>query len=166
MNKLTRITCLATVALTGLADFAAAQGNTNGPVNEQGRRHGFRAHRMMKALEQVGVTDQQKQQIKTIMRESRPTMQPLVQQLRTERKALREAIQASPVNEGAIRAASTRVAQVEADLAVARAHVQDRVRGVLTPDQAAKLKQMQADWQAKREQRMKEGAQGPENSGT
>lgn len=156
MNKLTRITCAAAIALTGMTGFAAAQGNPDGPGKGPGFRHGFRAHRLMKAFEQVGVTDQQKEQIKAIMRESRPTMQPLVQQLHTERMALRDAIQTSPVNEGAIRAASARVAQIQADLAVARAHAQDRIRAVLTPDQVAKLKQMRAEWQAKREQWIKE----------
>lgn len=154
MNKITRITCVAASALIALSGIAAAQGNPNGPGNEQGRRHGFRAHRMMKALEQVGVTDQQKEQIKSIMRESRPTVQPLVQQLRTERKALRDAIQSSPVNEAAIRAAAGRVAQIQADLAVARAHIAERVRTVLTPEQVAKLKDMQAKWDARREEWM------------
>jgi len=44
------------------------------------------------------------------------------------------------VNETAIRTQANRVAQLEADLAVKRDRIADRIRTVLTPDQITKLK--------------------------
>lgn len=149
MKKL-NLLVIAAVTLAGAATTIVAAEN-GGP--ERHHRH----HRMMQRLEEVGVTDAQKEQIRSIMRESRPTMRPLVKQMIQERRALRDAIHATPVNEAAIRAQAARVAQVQADLAVRRAHVSDKVRAVLTPEQAAKLKEMSAKHDAKVDSFMNRG---------
>ena len=100
------------------------------------------------------MNDSQKEQIRNILRESRPTAQPLVKQLVQERKGLRDLVQSSPVNEPAIRAQAARVAQIQADLAVQRAHVADRVNALLTPDQVAKLKELRAERDTRRQEWM------------
>jgi protein CpxP len=110
--------------------------------------------RMMHALKEVGVTDAQKEQIRGIMREQRPQLQPLRKQMVQERRALRDVVQTSPLNESAIRTQAARVAQVQADLAVQRAQVASRVRAVLTPEQQAKLKEMQAQRDTKIDERL------------
>ena len=63
----------------------------------------------------------------------------------TARQALNEAITADTVDESLIRQRSTDVAAVEADVAVARAHAHAEVMQVLTADQKAQLKTMQAE---------------------
>ena len=153
MKKLVLISCSAAVALMTAVGIARAV-DTNTSDNG-GRRHRF-GHRMgmMRALKEVGVTDTQKEQIRGIMRQQRPQMQPLRKQMVQERRALRNATQTSPVNESAIRTQAARVAQVHADLAVQRAHMADRVRAVLTPEQQAKLKEIQAQRDAKMDERL------------
>lgn len=101
---------------------------------------------MLERLAELGLTDEQKAQAKEILRQHQPTIQPLVKQSITERRALREVIRAEPVNETAIRAQSAKVAAIEADLAVARAHVVKDLRAVLTDEQIDKLKDMQAEF--------------------
>ena len=62
---------------------------------------------------------------------------------------MRDAIRAEPFDETAIRAQAAKVASLEADLAVQRAHVAHDIRAVLTPEQLQKLKDMQINVDAR-----------------
>ena len=116
-------------------------------TNEMGFANGrFRFARMMA---QAGVTSQQKAAVKTILRNYQPTLEPLVKEVVTERRALRDTIRAETIDETAIRAQAAKVASLEADLAVERAHVAHDIRAVLTPEQIQKLKDMQLDADAR-----------------
>jgi periplasmic protein CpxP/Spy len=116
-------------------------------TNELGFATGKGRFRMK--LAQLGVTADQKAQVKTILRKYQPTAQPLIQQVVTERRALRDTIRAETIDEAAIRAQAAKVASLEADLAVERAHVAHEIRAVLTPAQIQKLKDMQIDADAR-----------------
>jgi len=105
--------------------------------------------RFAKALAQAGVTADQRTQIKLILRKYQPTVGPMIQQIVTQRRTLRDTIRAENIDETAIRAQAAKVASLEADLAVQRAHVAHDIRGVLTPDQIQKLKDMQANADAR-----------------
>lgn len=105
-----------------------------------------------KMASELGLSIQQKQEVKEIFSKNRPQAEPLMKLLKTERRALRELIQADVIDEAAIRAQSSKVAAVEADLAVQRAHVAQQVRAILTPEQVQKFKAIQA----KRNSRMDE----------
>jgi len=102
-----------------------------------------------KQLARLGVTGDQKAQVKAILRKYQPTAGPLVQQVVTERRALRDAIRSDTIDETAIRAQAAKVASLEADLAVQRAHIAHDIRAVLTPDQLQKLKDMQVNADAR-----------------
>jgi Spy/CpxP family protein refolding chaperone len=143
MNKIKILSWAGAIVLTGFVGIGWASG-----ANDSTRPHFFRQLFLGKVAE-LGVNDSQKQQIHSILREARPGIQPLVAQYVQERRALRKAIHTSPVNEAAIRAQSTRVAQLEADLAVKRAHVSERIRAVLTPQQVEKLKELAGDIDAR-----------------
>jgi len=134
MNKLKALSCVGALALVGFVGIAWA---ANGPIAPLRFRHA-----LLGKLAELGVTDAQKQQIHAILRETQPTLQPLVKQYVQERRALRKTIHTTPVNEAAIRAQAARVAQIEADLDVKRAYVSDRIRAVLTPEQVEKLKEL------------------------
>lgn len=114
-------------------------------TNEGGPAKG----RFAQKLAQLGVTDDQKTQVKAILRNHQPTAGPLIKQVVTERRALRDAIRAETIDEAAIRAQAAKVASLEADLAVQRAHVAHEIRAVLTPGQWQKLKDMQIDVDAR-----------------
>ena len=105
--------------------------------------------RFRQKLAQLGVTDDQKAQVKAILRKYQPTAGPLIRQVVTERRALRDTIRAETIDEAAIRAQAAKVASLEADLAVQRAHVAHEIHAVLTPAQLQKLKDMQIDVDAR-----------------
>ncbi len=105
--------------------------------------------RFGRRLAQLGLTDSQRAQVKTILRGYQPTVGPLVKEVVTERRALRDTVRAQTIDETAIRAEAAKVASLEADLAVQRAHVAHDIRAVLTPEQIQKLKAMQMDADAR-----------------
>jgi Spy/CpxP family protein refolding chaperone len=96
-------------------------------------------------LAALGVTDAQKQQVRSILRQHQPAAGPLIKRLVEERRKLRDTIRADQIDEKAIRAQAAKVAGLEADLAVERARVVHAIKPVLTPEQLTKLKTMQVD---------------------
>lgn len=121
-------------ALLGLIGLAAA-------ATDPALPHLFRGA-LLEKMAELGMTDAQKTQIHTVLRDSQPNLQPLIKQYVQERRALRRTIHTTPVNEAAIRAQATRVAQVESDLDVKRAYAAERIRALLTPEQTTKLKEL------------------------
>ena len=101
---------------------------------------------MGERLAELGISAAQKQQIKSVLRQHQPTVEPMVHQLVAERRKLRDTIRADQIGEKAIRAQAAAVAGIEADLAVQRAQIVHELKPVLTADQIAKLRNMQADF--------------------
>jgi protein CpxP len=96
---------------------------------------------------QLGLTDAQKDQIKTIADTHKDEWKALADRARTARLALDAAIAADTVDDALIRQKSAEAAAVDADTAVARAHARAEVLQILTADQKAQLKTMQAEMQ-------------------
>ena len=149
---LTGAAVIAVLTLGGLA-VTRAQTGALAPGRERGA--------LLKKLAALGVTDDQRTAIKAILQKHRPELAPLAKQFVTERRALRDAIQADPVDEKAIRAKVATVAQVGADLAVARARVGHEVRGVLTPGQLQKLHDLRAATDSRVDDLLDRVAKGP-----
>jgi len=106
---------------------------------------GFSKGRFALKLAQLGVTADQKAEVKSILRKYQPTVGPLIKEVVAERRALRDAVRAQTIDETAIREQAAKVASLESDLAVQRAHVSHDIRAVLTPDQLQKLRDMQVN---------------------
>jgi len=94
---------------------------------------------------QIGLTDAQRDQIKTIATAHSDEWKALADRARTAHEALNDAIIADTIDEASIRQKSAELAAVDADLAVARAHAHAEVFQILTADQKAQVKKMQAD---------------------
>jgi protein CpxP len=140
-TKIIAITAsIAAAAMTGFSTYVAHAGTTEA-TPAKGR---FAAK-----LAQLGVTGAQRAQVKDILRKYQPTVGPMVRHLVDARRALRDTIRAGTVDESAIRAQAAKVASLEADLAVQRAHVSHDIRGVLTPEQIETLQEMQVDTDAR-----------------
>ena len=103
--------------------------------------------------EALGLTDAQKDQVKSVLQSHRDEERALAERVRAAHKDLQAAIQADAVDEAAIRDKATAVGAVEADGAVLRARIRAEVFQILTPDQQAKVK----DVEAKMSERMGRG---------
>jgi P pilus assembly/Cpx signaling pathway, periplasmic inhibitor/zinc-resistance associated protein len=93
----------------------------------------------------IGLTDAQKDQIKAIADTHKDDWKALADRSRAAHMAVDAAIAADTINEATIRQTSAEAGAVEADIAVARAHARAEVLQILTADQKAQLKTMQAE---------------------
>lgn len=130
----------AAVSFSPLSASAAPRGDC--PYGHQ--RH------IQKMETDLGLSPQQKKDVEELFAQCRTGSEPLRKKLADERLALRNLIHADKVDEAAIRAQSAKIAAIESDLAVQRAQSSQRLRALLTPEQAQKLKSMRdrqrCDW--------------------
>src|SRR5262245_27643079 len=147
----------------GAGVYATAQNTNQGPPPFSGRPGGRMGGPggpmgMMPMLaRELNITDAQKAQMKGIADSHRDEWKALGDRARTAHQALQQAVTADVVDEGLIRQRSAEVAAVDADMAVARAHVHAEAFQILTADQKAQAKTLQSQMQ----QRMKGRGRGP-----
>jgi Spy/CpxP family protein refolding chaperone len=98
---------------------------------------------LAQAKEKLGLSNDQVSQIKGQLGADREQLTKLLTAWHDARVGLREVIQKPGAPEADIRAASAKVAAVEADLAVERARLYGRISPVLTADQLAKVGEFQ-----------------------
>jgi Spy/CpxP family protein refolding chaperone len=96
------------------------------------------------AKEKLGLTDEQLNKVKSELSAEKESIKDIMQRLRTERANLRAAIQKKDAKETDVRAAAAKLAEAEADAAVLRSRLYGKVNPILTDDQRAKLKEMDA----------------------
>ena len=94
-------------------------------------------------LAEMNFTPQQREQAVAVLRRHAPTVMPVIKQLVRERRALRDMIRADRPDEVAIRAQAQRVGQVGGELSVLAARLAADLRPIATPEQQAKLRQLQ-----------------------
>jgi Spy/CpxP family protein refolding chaperone len=100
---------------------------------------------LRKSLEKLDLTEKQRNEIKAIVREEFPKVEPKIRQMVAARRALRAAIQQEELNEKLIRERAAAVADLASDLAVERARVRQRVVAHLTDAQKETLISLQKD---------------------
>jgi len=117
----------------------------NSPAAENSQPQGrFHGQFLERAKEKLGLSDDQVAQIKAQLASEKDNLKSLVMQLHDRRAELRAAIQASGANESSVRAASAKVASVEADFAVERMKLYAKISPILTSDQLAKVQEFQS----------------------
>lgn len=88
---------------------------------------------------QLDLSDEQRTTIQDLLKEARPELQPLLEKVGDQRKALAIAAEATPVDEAAIRAQASGLATLEADLAIEKAKIFSKIKATLTPQQVERL---------------------------
>lgn len=132
------ITLAAALAVSGLSILNARAAASGGA----GR---FRGGAIKQRIaEHLKLTDGQKAQIKAELKTEKDTLTKLFTQWHDTRKDLREAVRAKDATEASVRAAASKVAAVESDLAVERLKLHGKIAPILTADQLEKLAQVEA----------------------
>jgi len=139
------LTIGAAVLLVAAAAIAEGRHSYRGPG---GFRH---------MLKQLDLTSAQQEQVKAIWTKEKPTLQPLMQQLRQNHTAMSALEASGPFDEAKTRALATQNAQTMIELQVEHARIKSEIMQILTADQKAKLAQMEAN----REARMSKHAPPP-----
>jgi Spy/CpxP family protein refolding chaperone len=98
-----------------------------------------------RAKEKLGLTDEQLGQIKDVLKSEKAGIMSLLGRMRDSRAGLKAAIRSADANETSVRAASAKVASVEADVAVERMKLFQQISPILTDDQRTKLAALQSN---------------------
>ncbi len=162
-NRLTGAALLLGILLFSATAFAQ-QPQTSAPgageqrQGERGPRHrrrGARDMHMLRQLRQLGLTEAQQQQARTIVVTHMEATKPQREELLKLREQWKE---------------GTNNADVQSKAQALRAQIQESAKNmrtqllaILTPDQRAKLDQMEMEHKARREQRRERRQQMPEN---
>jgi len=134
--------------LAGGAAFAqgpADTGRPGGPGGRGGRGGPGGPGELGLPLAQLNLTDSQRQQVRELTRQRQQSGAQVQQRLRTAMDARRAAIDAAPVNEGAIRATTADLVAAETEAAILQAHLRADVLALLTPEQQEQVKKLQAE---------------------
>lgn len=160
MSRLTKLAAgvcsLGVVAVLSAPLMAQGPDGPRGPVGRGMRGHGpMGMGRGMDGLPLRGLdlTDAQREQVRGIVTAREADFKAIGDRLRAAHEAQRQAVTRVPVDENEIRARVTEAAAVEADFAILRARIHEQVYQVLTPEQQAKAKTLQAERQKRRAER-------------
>lgn len=112
------------------------------------------AERMMRNLfDRFDLSAEQRTTIETIVATHRTETAALHEALGVARDALADVTYRAPLDEGAVREAARTAANIEVELAVERAVVHASIANVLTPEQAAELREMREHRKERMERR-------------
>ena len=148
------------VALVALlaTSVAYAQEPPGGGFGGRGGR-GFGPGGPGLALNELNLTDAQREQVREIRGRYREQIQTLSRRLGDLTAKQRQAIETVPVNETLITSATQDMTQAEVEVAVQEARINADIWSVLTPEQQAKATKLRAERKAQMEQRRQENQQ-------
>jgi len=121
-------------------------GGMGGPLGMDGHMIQFYA-------KYLGVTDEQKTQMKTTLQKERPTLQALMQQLHQMDQQLKQ-YEEGTYDAAKVQALVSQQAQTLVQLKVEQTRIHNELYQMLTPDQQSKLKEFEANRAARMQQRM------------
>jgi Spy/CpxP family protein refolding chaperone len=141
MTRFRSLTVAAFVAglLAGGAAFA------QGPGGRGGRGPGGFGAGGGLPLRALDLTDAQQEQVRNLTQQYRTQNQEAAQRLRAALETQRTAVETLPVNDELIRSTTRELAEAQAEVAVQRARLHAEIFGLLTPEQQAEAKKLQAE---------------------
>ena len=138
----TRVLIAAGLVAALAGGTAVAMDQPQGPGRRgPGPRGAFGAGGMDLGLRGIDLTDEQRQQVRSVMESHQAELQQLAATMREAHRALAEAANAESLDEAAIRARSAAVAGALADEAILRAKIRAHFFALLTPEQQQQMKE-------------------------
>jgi Spy/CpxP family protein refolding chaperone len=129
------------------------------PMHGHGFGHG--EHMMEFFADYLNLSDAQQAQAKAIMEKEHATLRPLVQQLHQTEQQLRQYEQGT-YDEAKVRALAAQESQAQIELTVQKTRIHSELFQLLTPDQQTKMKQFEANREARMAKHMKDAPAPPE----
>jgi periplasmic protein CpxP/Spy len=108
----------------------------------------------------LNLTEDQQTQAKTMLNNARPALKALMHEQRQIDQQLRDQAQGN-YDAKQVQALATQKAQIQAQLTVAETQLHHQMYQLLTPDQQTQLKQIEAERQARMQQRMQQQESAP-----
>ena len=149
MTRFRALTLTAVLAglLAGGIAFAQGPGpgRRGGPGGFGGPGPGGRGGPGGLPLQALNLTETQQDQVKQLMQQFRTQNQNVGEQLRSAMEAQRKAVGTIPVDEGLIRSTTQALVEAQTEMAIQQARLQGEIFALLTPDQQAQIKKLQAE---------------------
>ena len=118
-----------------------------------GHEFGMGGHMMGYLAQKLNLTEDQKTQMKAIFEKEHPTIKPLMQQEHQIDKQLRQYVE-GPFDQAKVQVLAAQKAQIQAQLTVQETRIHNELYQLLTPDQQAQLKQMEAQHESRMQKHM------------
>jgi len=109
---------------------------------------------------QLNLTDDQKTQMKAIMQKEHPAVKPLMQQGHQIDQQLRQYVEGT-YDAAKVQALAAQKAQIQIQLTVAETRIHNELYQTLTADQQSQLKQMEANHEARMQNRANQAPPSP-----
>jgi Spy/CpxP family protein refolding chaperone len=109
---------------------------------------------------QLNLTDDQKTQMKAIMQKEHPAVKPLMQQEHQIDQQLRQYVEGT-YDAAKVQALAAQKAQIQIQLTVAETRIHNELYQTLTADQQSQLKQMEANHEARMQNRANQAPPSP-----
>jgi Spy/CpxP family protein refolding chaperone len=142
-----------------IAKSQTAEDTPPAPPMHHGMGMGMEGHLQFLAAK-LNLTDDQKTQMKAIMQKERPNIQPLHQQEHQLDQQLRQYVEGT-FDQAKVAALAGQKAQIQAQMTVEETKIHNQLYQLLTDDQKTQLKQMEANHEARMQQRMNKQAPAP-----
>lgn len=130
------LTLTATAGAFALGGLLAAHLSAHTPDRSLGEP------RVLRHARRLGLSEDQKEQIRGILKAHAADVEAQMRAAQNGRKALREAMAVQPIDEGRIRQQALALGEVRADGAVLRARIRSEIWPLLTAEQQEKAKQL------------------------
>jgi Spy/CpxP family protein refolding chaperone len=145
---------VAALAVTLGGEIAKSQtADATTPQPTHGHAWGMHGHMMGFPFKQLDLTDAQRAQVKEVMQKEHATMKPLMQQMHTMQEQLKQYSEGT-YDEAKVQALVTQQSQTLVQLKVQETRIHNEVYQLLTSDQQAKLKEIEANHEAHMQQHM------------
>ncbi len=144
---------VAALAVTLGAALAQSQSADTQAAPPPGRGFGPAGHMIGFYSKVLGITDDQKAEMKSVLEKEQPTMKPLMQQARQLDQQLKQ-YEEGTFDQAKVQALVSQQSQTLVQLKVEEARIHNELYQLLTPDQQAKLKDFEANRQARMQQHM------------
>ncbi len=151
---------LAVLLGTAIAKSQTADAPPPGPPMHGPGEFGFGGHMLKFFTNYLDLTDAQQTQIKAVLQKEQATIKPLMEQLHQSDQQLRQ-YEEGTYDETKVQALATQQSQVQIQLTVARTRIHNELFQLLTPDQQTKLKEFEANREARMQQRMNSAPAAP-----
>ncbi len=144
-----RLLVAALAVLLGTAIAKSQTADASAPPPMQGH-HGFEMgeHMLGFFTDMLNLSDAQQTQIKAVLQKEHPVIKPLMQQSRQIDMQLRQYAQGT-YDEAKVRTLAAQKAQVEVELTVQKTRIHNELFQLLTSDQQAKMKEIEANHEAR-----------------
>jgi protein CpxP len=121
---------------------------------------GMAGHMLGFYVKELGISDDQKEQMKAVLQKEHATMKPLMEQMHQMDQQLKQ-YEEGTYNAAKVQALVSQQSQTLVQLRVEESRIHNELYQMLTPDQQSKLKEIEAARAARMQQHMQNASETP-----